>query len=105
MPIRIAPLVNDCTAKPTTGKPTYVAGFSVKNAKISVTIVSSFGSVCTAPVTADGKKPMSSQPFWNVVDRFAVFVEPSTFELLNVMTFASQQIELDSVGGGGEKSS
>src|SRR4051812_20984396 len=91
---------NVCTAKPTTGRPTYVAAPTVEFAKMSVTIVAGFPSVCTSPVTLLGKNPMSSQPFWKSVEMFAEFAEPSTFELLNVMTFASQQIAFDSDGGG-----
>ena len=49
-------------------------------------------------------KPMFSQPFWNVVGMLATLTDPSTLLLLNVTTFASQQIELVCVGGGGEKS-
>src|SRR5689334_8253507 len=46
--------------------------------------------------------PSLSQPLTNDVLMFAVFFEPSTLLLLNVMMFTSQQIELVSVGGGGE---
>jgi len=38
-----------------------------------------------------GKKPMSSQPFSKSVEMFAELAEPSRFELLNVMTFASSR--------------
>jgi hypothetical protein len=51
-----------------------------------------------------GKKPKFSQPFVNDVEMFAEFDEPSKFELLNVMTFASQHSELVPAGGSGEKS-
>ena len=33
-----------------------------------------------------------AQPFWKPVEMFDEFFEPNTFVLLNVMTFASQQI-------------
>ena len=82
---------NVSIAKPTTGRPTYVAGPTVEFAKMSVTIVASFPSVCTSPVTVLGKKPMSSQPFSKSVEMFAELAEPSRFELLNVMTFASSR--------------
>src|SRR5678816_2558864 len=47
-------------------------------------------------------KFIDTQPFSNVVVRFATFFDPNTLLLLNVMTFASQQIESLTVGGGGE---
>src|SRR5581483_1269262 len=91
---------------PTTGRPTYVAGPAAPGAPPSgAIVVDPFGSVWIGAETLSGKNPRSSQPCSNVVGMFATFAEPSTFELLNVITFASQQIEFVSVGGGGEKSS
>ena len=48
-------------------------------------------------------KPRRSQPFANVVLILDLLLDASRLLLLNVRMFASQQIELVSVGGGGEK--
>ena len=57
---------------------------------VSVTVVVPV-STCACPPTWEvtGPKVSDTQPFWNVVGMFATFTESSTFELLNVMTFAS----------------
>src|SRR5579862_8705 len=100
----MAPFANDCTAKPTTGRPIYVAGLVAVPPRMSVTIVGFVPSECTG-AAAGSKKPMSSHPSWNPegVVMLAMLAEPSTFELLNVTTLASQHSALVATGGGGEK--
>src|SRR6186997_2978913 len=105
----MAPFANDCTANPTTGRPKYVAApVADRNGGDTVgstSVVKSLPSVCTSPPTDSGKNPTSSHPFSKSVVMLEVFAEPSTFELLNVITFASQQSWFTPASGCGEKSS
>src|SRR5262249_6902406 len=91
----------EMTAKPMTGRPTYVTVLPAINwpppLMIVAALLMSWCTVGLAPAIAVAK-PMLSQPFWNVAGRvmFATFVEPSTLLFAKVATLAAQHR-----GGGG----
>ncbi len=87
-----------------TGKPLYVAEFCkvLVPVAVLVRIVVPPINVCTGGVMLAGKKFSETQPFWKVVVNVDLFADNRTLVLLNVITFASQQIESVPVGGGGE---
>src|SRR5690349_8426550 len=104
VPTCSVPFVNDWTAKPIVGRPLKVVAVVVVVVPVAVlnTVEPPPMSWWRPAGTVEPLKLKDIQPFWNVVGMFVRFFEPRTFVLLNVTTFASQQIESVCVGGGGE---